>query len=219
MAGSDTFVAELEEKSRGSVERLMAAYGETLTREAFSPLDLLRCEQRAAIEAIEVAALWLCDSEEVGSKLALADRVGLGARRFSAIGQRLETLGLPPGTFDPRFGGYSKLFAFFRSLQSREERACAGGLTLGKINVMRWELQGKLCDDRGDAESASLLRQVLGEDERRFVEDSRRELLQVATTEESQARARRAAFRTVEILGELWDASLLRKFLTRSIKK
>jgi hypothetical protein len=219
MAGADTFVAELEEKSRGSVERLVAAYAETLTREAFAPLDLLRCEQRAVIEAIEVAALWLCDSEEVSSKLALAERAGLGARRFAAIGQRLESLGLVPGTFDPRFGGYSKLFAFFRSLQSREERASAGGLTLGRLNVMRWELQGKTCEERGDLESAGLLRQTLGEDERRFVEDSRRELLQVATTEESQARARRAAFRTVEILGELWEPSLLRKFLSRSLKK
>ena len=38
-------------------------------------------------------------------------------------------------------------------------------------------------------------------------------LVETATAEESQARARRSAFRTIELLGELQDNSLLRKYL------
>ena len=41
----------------------------------------------------------------------------------------------------------------------------------------------------------------------------------VAESEESQARARRTTYRTVEVVGELQDPALLRKFLTRSVKK
>ena len=39
-------------------------------------------------------------------------------------------------------------------------------------------------------------------------------LVETATAEESQARARRSAFRTIELLGELQDNSLLRKYLS-----
>ena len=41
-------------------------------------------------------------------------------------------------------------------------------------------------------------------------------LVETATAEESQARARRSAFRTIELLGELQEPALLRKFLARS---
>ncbi len=44
-------------------------------------------------------------------------------------------------------------------------------------------------------------------------------LVETANAEESQARARRSAFRTIELLGELQDNSLLRKYLSRSLKK
>jgi hypothetical protein len=44
-------------------------------------------------------------------------------------------------------------------------------------------------------------------------------LVAVAESEESQARARRTTYRTVEVVGELQDTGLLRKFLSRSTKR
>jgi hypothetical protein len=44
MASVDTFVQELEEKNGNSFQRLLAAYAETLRKEDFAPVDVLRLE-------------------------------------------------------------------------------------------------------------------------------------------------------------------------------
>ena len=63
------------------------------------------------------------------------------------------------------------------------------------------------------------MRETLLRDEQNQRDIGRRMLLETAIAEESQARARRAAFRTIELLGELQDNSLLRKYLSRSLKR
>jgi hypothetical protein len=219
MAGSETFVHEMEEKNLKSFERLLASLQALLDKEAFSPTDLVRLEMRAVIEATEVAALWLTDSDSLQAKLVLAAQCGDEARHFSILQGRLAALGIDPVTFDARYGGYSKLFAFFRSLQTSEERAAAGFLTVGAYNGLRLELLAAQASKTGDLETAGLFAGALKEDSLAHRDIGRQKLLETATAEESQARARRAAFRTIELLGDLQDGSVLRKYLSRSLAK
>lgn len=219
MAGAETFVHEMEEKNRASFQRLLAAYAQIVEKEAFSPADLLRLEMKHIIEAIEVSAMWLAESEFLDVKLALAARCGDGARHCAVLADRLAALGIDKAAFDARFGGYSKLFAFFRSLQTVEEQAAAGAVTLKAYAIDRLGLNATHSEGKGDPETAALFRETIIRDEQNHRDIGRRMLVETATTEESQARARRSAFRTIELLGELQDASYLRKYLSRSLKK
>jgi hypothetical protein len=219
MASAETYVQELEQKNLNSFQRLLAAYGELLHKEDFSPADVLRLEMKATIEATEVAAMWLTESDDLAVKMALAKQCGDGARHFHLLSERLTALGVDLAIFDARFGGYSKLFAFFRSLQTTEERASGGLLTFGGLTVRRLELLAAHCEIKGDPETARLLRETLVADQQSHVDAGRRKLIETATGEESQARARRAAFRTIELMAEIYEPSLLRKFLSRSMKK
>jgi hypothetical protein len=219
MVDAATYVSELENKHLESFRQLVAAFTAGLTKDNLTVIDALKLEARAVVEAIEVAALWLPDSEELDMKLALATRAGECAQHFRLVNERLTALGVAPGTFDARHGGYSKLFAFFRSLQTTEERAAAGFLTLGGVNLARFEGLARWCEEHGDAETAAIYRGRLTEDEQRHVDVGRSLLVAVAESEESQARARRTTYRTVEVVGELQDTGLLRKFLSRSTKR
>jgi uncharacterized ferritin-like protein (DUF455 family) len=219
MVDASTYVSELEGKHQESFRQLVAAFTANLTKDNLAVTDVLKLEMRAVVEAIEVAALWLPDSEELEMKIALGSRAGECAQHFRLLGERLAALGVPLATFDARHGGYSKLFAFFRSLQTTEERAAAGFLTLGGLNLARFEALAQWCQERGDGETAAIYRGRLTEDEQRHVSEGRALLIRVAESEESQARARRSTYRTVEVVGELQDPGLLRKFLSRSVKK
>jgi hypothetical protein len=218
MVDAATYVSELENKHQDSFRQLVAAFTASLTKENLTVSDVLKLEMRGVVEAIEVAALWLPEGE-LDMKLALASRAGDCARHFSLLEQRLEASGVSPASFDVRYGGYSKLFAFFRSLQTTEERAAAGFLTLGGLNLTRFEALAQWCQERGDADTAALYRGRLSEDEQRHADVGRELLVAVAESEESQARARRTTYRTVEVVGELQDPGLLKKFLARSVKK
>jgi len=219
MVDAASYVSELESKHLGSFQQVVAAFVATLAKENLSVADVLKLEMRGVVEAIEVAALWLPDSENLDMKLALATRAGDCARHFHLLGDRLNAIGVSPNSFDARHGGYSKLFAFFRSLQTTEERAAAGFLTLGGLNLTRFEALAQWCHERGDAETAALYRSRLIEDEQRHLDAGRGLLVAEVESEESQARARRSTYRTVEVVGELQDPALLRKFLSRSLKK
>jgi hypothetical protein len=219
MVDATTFVTELEGKHQESFRQLVAAYIAGLVKEGMSVTDALKLELRAVVEAVEVAALWLPDSDQLPMKMALASRCGDCARHFVAVAERLANLGVPLDSFDPRHGGYSKLFAFFRSLQTTEERTAAGFLTLGGLTMARFEAVATFCEEKGDTETAALYRDLLTTDERRHVLAGRDLLISVAESEESQARARRSTYRTVEVVGEVQDPALLRKFLLRSARK
>jgi len=219
MVDAAKYVSELEGKHQESFRQLVASYTASLTKENLGVVDLLKLEMRSVVEAIEVAALWLPDSEHLDMKLALGRRAGDCAHHFALLGQRLEASSVSPTSFDARHGGYSKLFAFFRSLQTTEERAAAGFLTQGGLNLICFENLARWCEERGDADTAALYRGRLSDDEQRHLDDGRELLVAVAENEESQARARRTTYRTVELVGELQDPALLRKFLTRSVRK
>src|SRR5204863_9372179 len=132
-----------------------------------------------------------------------------GARRCGQVAVRGAELGLRD--YDPRDGGYSKLFAFLQSLQTAEERAAAGYVTNKSLSIARLQALMTLASDKGDAQTARLLAEGILAHERRYYEDGKRLLEQVALNEESQARGRRSAYRTLELATEMVEPLQLRK--------
>ena len=119
-------------------------------------------------------------------KLSLAEQCGDSARQCRRVLARLEALGV--AGYDPRAGGYSKLFAFLRSLQTAEERSSAGYVTGKALSMARLGALSAFSQQKGDDESTQLLGVDMLSEERRYYEMGKRMLIVVATTEESQAR-------------------------------
>jgi len=219
MVHSDEFVAEIEYKNQESFRGLLASsFLPALAGDGASVADLLRLESKFAIECIESAALWIADCESLELKIALGVQCGVHARHYQQLQDRLSSLGLAPGSYDPRQGGYSKLFAFLRALQTGEERVAAGLLTLGGAAVARLGALIAVCQDKGDLESSQLLQNQILPDEQHRLDEGRDRLVLLATEEDSQARARRAMFKTVELLGELYEPGAIRRALGRTAR-
>jgi len=89
MSGAEQYVSEMEEKNLASFQRLLATFAKLIEDENFSPSDLLRLEMKAAIEATEIAALWLSGAESIDEKIALGARCGDTARHYTELRNRL----------------------------------------------------------------------------------------------------------------------------------
>jgi hypothetical protein len=215
MVTADNFVTELDAKNHTSIERLIASLVSGVGKESFEIPDVMRLILKAGIEAAEVAALWMADCDDLEMKLLLAEQCGDGAKHYRQISSRLAALGADVAGYDPRNGGYSKVFAFLRSLQTPEERSSAGHVTAKALSMARLESMAAFCDGKGDGETARLLRDQLSADERRYYEEGKRILSISASTEESQARARRAAYRTLELSADMHEPIQLRKILLK----
>jgi len=213
MVAGDNFVTELDAKNQASIQRIVGALVPALAKEGFETIDVLRLTFKATIEAAEVAALWVSDCDDLEMKLSLAEQCGDGARQCRRLAARLGELGVTG--YDPRDGGYSKLFAFLRSLQTAEERAAAGYVTGKALSMARLTALASLCAEKGDSDSARLLGDELLSAERRYYEEGKSSLAVWASSEESQARARRSAYRTLELAGEMAEPLQLRKALPK----
>jgi hypothetical protein len=213
MVAAESFVSELDAKNQPSIGRIVAALNEGLGKDGVEVADALRMAMKAAMENAEVAALWITDCADLEMKLSLAEQCGDGARQCRRLAARLAALGAAP--YDPRDGGYSKLFAFERSLQTPEERSSAGYMTGKALSAARLGALAAFCASRGDEESAGLLGTDMVAEERRYYDEGRQLLTASAGTEESQARARRAAYRTLELAGEIVEPLALRRSLGR----
>jgi hypothetical protein len=213
MVAAESFVSELDAKNQPSIGRIVTALNEGLAKDGVEVADALRMAMKNAIENAEVAALWLTDCDDLGMKLSLAEQCGDGARQCRRLAARLAALGTVP--YDPRDGGYSKLFAFLRSLTTPEERSSAGYVTGKALSAARLAALAAFCTARGDEETAQLLGTDIVAEERRYYDEGRQMLVAAATAEESQARARRAAYRTLELAGEIVEPLALRRSLGR----
>jgi len=212
MVTADVYVSELEFKNQESFRGLVSSrYLPALSSEGVTVTEALRWESKMVVETIEIAALWLADTESLALKLACASYCGDRARHFQLLADRLAALGLASGSYDPRQGGYSRLYGFLRSLQTSEERAAAGFLTLAGMSATRLAALAAFCEDKGDGETARLLRDPILLDEERRVELGRETLVGLVTADETQARARRASYKTVELLTDLYDPAIFRK--------
>jgi len=206
-----TFVSEFQAKNKASAERLVVGLQAALEKESFEPVDVLRLLSKAALESAEVSALWLVDCDDLALKIAFCGICGDKARQLRALAARLKdvTGGLPQP--DPREGGYSKLFGYLRGLQTTEERAGAGLVAAGGFNLLKLTA----CADRlalaGDEETRALCEGLLRTDEQSSIDAGLDALMAVALDEESQARARRSGFRTMDLISETIEPLQLRK--------
>jgi hypothetical protein len=220
MVHSDAFVAEIKFKNQEAFRGLVVSgYLPALAGDGASIADMLRLEAKFAIEAIEVAAIWIADTESLEMKIALGTHCGIQASHYQKLQERLSGLGLAPGSYDPRQGGYSKLFAFLRSLQTSEERVATGLLTLGGASLARLESLASHCDEKADSASGEILRTAIIPDERQRTDEGRERLVLLATSEDCQARARRAIFKTVELLGEAFEPGAIRRTIGRGSRR
>jgi len=119
MVAAENFVAELDTKNQTSIQRVIDALSAALAKDGVEVADALRFAVKATIESAEVAALWITDCDDLEMKLTLAEQCGDSARQCRRLSERLVALGV--AVYDPRDGGYSKLFAFHRSLQTTHE--------------------------------------------------------------------------------------------------
>jgi hypothetical protein len=213
MPASETFVTELDAKNQERIQRVIDALSAGLAKEGFEVTDVLRLVYKATIEAAEVAALWVSDCEELEMKLSLAEQCGDGSRQCRQLAARLAELGTP--AYDPREGGYSKLFAFLRSLQTAEERSAAGYVTAKALSMARLGHLAAFVTAKGDADTARLLTEGLLAQEQRYYEEGKRLLAEAATNEESQARGRRSAYRTIDLAIEMVEPLALRKLMPK----
>src|SRR3954462_13245245 len=149
MPAADTFVTELDAKNQASIQRVVDALNAGLTKEAFEVEGVLRLVIKSTMEAAEVAALWVSDCGDLEMKLSLAEQCGDGARQCRQVAARLAELGV--AGYDPRDGGYSKLFAFLRSLQTAEERSAAGYVTNKALSMARLGALAAFCAEKGDS--------------------------------------------------------------------
>lgn len=212
MTSPELFMSDLETKHHDAFRRLVVTgYLPALAGEGVSIADLFRWESKQIIEAIEIAALWIADTDSLDFKMLLAEVAGSQAKHFRSIEECLALLGLARGSYDPRQGGYSKLFGFWRSLQTSEERIAAGLWAAGTMAVERLTALAAICEEQSQAAMAALCRDSLVVDEQHRVDTGREKLIHLATAEDSQARSRRAVFRTVELFTEIHDTAAIRR--------
>jgi uncharacterized ferritin-like protein (DUF455 family) len=203
------FVASLETETQAALRGLEP--DATLKPEIDGPLNvpnLLKVALRNEVEATEIAARWLVATDDVRVKMAFARQAGDEAKHFRLIAERLRELGFDPEAIDPLAGGFGPLFRYLDGLDSTVERVAAGQFTREAIAVVKNRQFIEFCERVGDAATAALYRDVIEPDERYHHELGRTLLLRLATTEDAQARATRAARRTLELAEELQRKAL-----------
>ena len=72
-----------------------------------------------------------------------------------------------------------------------------------------------VCEERGDGDTRELLKNELIPEEQRRAEEGRDRLVLLTTAEDSQARVRRAIYKAIELLGELYEPGAIRRALGR----
>lgn len=203
------FVEKLDAENQAALRGL--APDATLKAEVHGALNvpnLLKVALRNEVEATEIAARWLVATDDVRVKMAFARQAGDEAKHFRMIAERLRELGVDPEAVDPLAGGFGPLFQYLDSLTTTVERVAAGQFTREAIAVVKNRQFIDFCERVGDAATATLYREVIEPDERYHHELGRSLLLRLAATEEAQARAERAARRTLELAEELQQKAL-----------
>ena len=208
---SNTFVAEMIRENDQLLARLAPAT--TLTAEVggdLAPVKLLRVALKNELEASEIAAMWMPTAQNVALKLGLARQAGDEAKHYVHIEQRLRELGDDLAGFNPLAAGYSPMFQFLKGLQTDVERVAAGQFTREAIAMVKNRQFIELCERAGDTETARLYRDVIEPDERFHHEMGVKFLREIATDQESQALARAARLRTIELAEELQNLAFTR---------
>jgi uncharacterized ferritin-like protein (DUF455 family) len=149
------------------------------------------------INACELAAAWTPSTPEVDVKLAFARQSGDEAGHFELVGRRLAAFGFDLEGYRPP--GVNPLFEYLSSLSSTVERVAAGLYTLESIAYAVNQNFMDFCDQHGDAETVRIYHDYIQPDERRHYALGRQLLAKYATGPGSQARAREAVGKVLDI--------------------
>jgi bacterioferritin (cytochrome b1) len=213
---SRDFIAELDGLVKERLDRLGQAASAAEPGAAIGVRELLGAALKKELEASEEAALWMVSEADVDVKLALARQCGDEAKHYRLIEARLRELGADPSKIQPLAEGYSPMFAYLKSLGTTVERVAAGQFTREALAQVHNQVFIEYCEAKGDLETARLYREVIQPDEGHHHATGRRLLERLATTAEDQARARKAAERTLEIAGEIQEMVRLKKGIARA---
>jgi 1,2-phenylacetyl-CoA epoxidase catalytic subunit len=176
---------------------------------------LLKVALKNELEASEEAALWMTTSPEVDVKLALARQCGDEAKHYKLIEARLKELGVDTSAINPAASGPTPMFTFLASLKTTVERVAAGQFTREALAQVRNEVFIQYCESAGDAKTAAMYRDTIQPDEAHHHALGRTLLARYAVTLETQALARAAAERTLQIAEELQQVARLKMGLCR----
>jgi uncharacterized ferritin-like protein (DUF455 family) len=203
---TQAFVRELLEAHSGLLRSLgeLGGLADDIGPDVNLP-QLLRVALVNEINASELAAAWVPSTPEVDVKVALARQAGDEAGHFQLVEARLGALGISTADFSPPPA--NALFQYLRSLETTPERIAAGQVALESIAYRVNEGFMRLCEKFGDAETARLYRDIIQPDEQRHHSTGCELLARHATTPESQARARDASMRALEIAAEVRRAA------------
>lgn len=204
------FIEDLDRE----LSRALARIGEAAKAPpaaGLSVADLLAVALRNEMEAAEEAAIWMAGEPDLELKLGLARQCGDEAKHFRLIADRLRELGEDPFRAGPLARGPSPMFRYLKTLATPAERLAAGAFAREGLAVVRNGVFADYCESRGDVETARLYREVIGPDEAFHHELGRRLLPRYAVTAEDQARARRAAARTLQLAEEIQEIARLKQ--------
>jgi 1,2-phenylacetyl-CoA epoxidase catalytic subunit len=204
----EAFLAELDASNAAALDRIGCAAAAP-PADAITVASLLQLALKNEIEATECAAAWLGTTPEIDVKLALARQAGDEARHFRLIQKRLAELGVDTSAFDP--GPPSPVLTYLASLRTTVERVAAGQFTREALAVVRNDAFIRLCEGRGDEATAALYRDVIQPDERHHHELGRTLLARLATGDEAQSAARRAAGQTLLLAEELQEIARMKR--------
>lgn len=205
------FLEELDTLVHARLERIGATSAGAEPAESLGVRELLVTALKKELEASEEAALWMTTETDVEVKLALARQCGDEAKHYRLIEERLSEMGVDTGKLSPLSDGYSPMFKFLKTLETTVERVAAGQYAREALAKVYNDVFIQFCVSKGDEKTAALYRDVIQPDEGHHHHLGRKLLLRLATTEDAQSRARRAAERTLEIAEELQEMVRLEK--------
>lgn len=201
---STQFVKELDDLQKEILSGLDQM--ELVQAESGNNLDmanLLKIALKNEIEASELAALWMVSTQEIDVKLGFARQAGDEAKHYRLIEKRLEEMGVDLSNFDPLSMGYSKMFDYLKSIEDTVARLACGQFTREGIAVKRNEQFIRLCELRGDQQTAKLYREIIQPDEQYHHLLGRTMLEKYAGDAGQQQLAREAVLKTLQIAEEL----------------
>jgi uncharacterized ferritin-like protein (DUF455 family) len=213
MTPVESFLADLDAQNRAALERIGVAAARP-PNDDVTVAKLLHVALKNEIEATECAATWIATTPEIDVKLALARQAGDEAKHFRLIEKRLLELGADTRGFDPL--PRSPMFAYLTSLTTTVERVAAGQFTREALAIVRNDEFVRFCEDRDDAATAALYRDVIQPDERHHHELGRRLLATLAVTEAERRAAVAASERTLALAEELQEIAQLKFGLSRA---
>jgi 1,2-phenylacetyl-CoA epoxidase catalytic subunit len=201
---STAFVNELHELQQQMLSGLDNM--ELVQSESDNNLDLpnlLKIALKNEIEASELAAYWISTTPEIDVKLGFARQAGDEAKHYRLIEKRLAEMGVDLTAFNPLAMGYSKMFEYLKSIADTVPRLACGQFMREGIAVKRNEQFIKLCESRGDKETAKLYREIIQPDEQYHHLLGRTMLEKYAHDPSAQQAAREAVLKTLQIAEEL----------------